>query len=97
LLEACHIVDWSLDKINRLNPTNGLCLNPFFHKSYDKNLVSITPDYSIVISERLLCETINEDFKLYLKNLNGKSICKPDKFNPDKKLLDIHYQMFKKQ
>ncbi|MBQ9417737.1 MAG: HNH endonuclease, partial [Bacteroidales bacterium] len=36
LLEASHIVDWSKDIENRLNPSNGLCLNILFHRAYDE-------------------------------------------------------------
>ena len=53
LLEACHIVAWSDDKLNRTNPKNGLCMNSFFHKAYDKHLLGISPDMKIVISEKL--------------------------------------------
>ncbi len=35
LLEACHISNWSKDKENRMNPKNGLCMNPLFHRAYD--------------------------------------------------------------
>lgn len=59
MLEACHIADWSADIKNRLNPTNGICLNSLFHKAYDKNYLGITPDYKIVISDRLFEETQN--------------------------------------
>ena len=45
LVEACHISDWKNDVKNRTNPQNGICLNPFFHRAYDKYYISITPDY----------------------------------------------------
>lgn len=97
LLEACHIVAWTKDKKNRTNPQNGLCLNPFFHKAYDKHLLGITPDMKIVISEELLSRTTEESFLSYLKALNGKSILLPDRFPPLQELLAIHYNEFIKR
>lgn len=96
LLEACHIVDWSKDTANRTNPKNGLCLNPFFHKAYDKNLMAITPNLEIVVSDELIQNTTEELFQEYLQRINGHIISLPDKFLPDRDLLDIHYQQYKK-
>ncbi len=97
LLEACHIVDWSQDAQNRTNPKNGLCMNPFFHKAYDNNLLGITPDLKIVVSEELQCHSKIESFSNYLKILNGRSILLPDHFFPQKELLAIHYNQFLKR
>lgn len=94
LLEACHIVDWSDDVSNRMNPKNGLCMNPFFHKAYDRYMLSITPDFKIEISRRLLDGVMQDSFLEYLKNINGKKIMLPDKFLPQKELLEINYHKF---
>lgn len=97
LLDACHIVDWSKDSLNRTNPRNGLCLNSFFHQAYDKHFVGITPDLKIVISDVLIHSTDNEKFKQYLVGLNNTKITQPDKFYPQKELLEIHYNYFRNQ
>ena len=94
LVEACHIVDWSENEQNRTNPRNGLCLNPFFHKAYDKLLISITPDFDIVIPDSLIESVDSIDTKTYLSQLNGTKINLPDKFLPQKDFLDIHHQKF---
>lgn len=94
LLEACHIVDWSQDERNRVNPKNGLCMNSFFHKAYDKHLLGITPDMRIVVSEKLLQGSTEISFFNYLKTIDGKKILLPDKFLPQKELLEIHYNKF---
>ncbi|WP_158611091.1 HNH endonuclease signature motif containing protein [Prevotella sp. OH937_COT-195] len=72
LLEACHIVEWSKDILNRTNPKNGLCMNTFFHKAYDRYLLAITPDLSIIISDELFKSATETTFFKYLKELNGK-------------------------
>src|SRR3989338_7210594 len=51
LLIASHIFPWSKDEKNRLNPENGLCLNSFHDKAFDKGLITIDADYKIKISK----------------------------------------------
>ena len=94
LLEACHIVDWSEDKNNRSNPENGLCLNSLFHKTYDKYLIAITPDYHIVISDEMIEKTEDKSFKDYLLGLQNKKLILPNRFYPKPEFLDYHYQKF---
>jgi len=93
LLEACHIIGWANDEANRTNPSNGLCMNALFHKAYDKDLIGITPDYSLCISERLMEHTDGE-LQTYFSALQGKTILLPNRFMPDCELLDLHYQRF---
>lgn len=94
LLEACHIVDWADDENNRTNPRNGLCLNPFFHKAYDKLLISITPDYEVVVSDKLLQSIDCQASMSYLEQLNGTKIHLPDKFFPKREFLEIHHNKY---
>ena len=94
LVEACHIVDWAEDEANRTNPRNGLCLNPFFHKAYDKLLISITPDFEVVVSDNLLHCLDNQVTLMYLSQLNGTRIHLPDKFLPQPELLEIHHNKY---
>lgn len=94
LLEACHISSWSDDKNNRTNPKNGLCMNPLFHRAYDKLLIAVTPDFKIAISEQMIDETKDEPFRNYLLKIHGRDIIMPEKFTPDKKLLENHYERY---
>ena len=96
LLEACHILEWSRDIANRTNPKNGLCMNPFFHRAYDKLFLSISPDLNVVVSDRLLNCVGDSGFRYYLNSINGKKIITPDKFFPNKDFLELHYVRFKK-
>lgn len=95
LLEACHIVDWADDVVNRTNPKNGLCMNPFFHKAYDQFFIAISPDLVLNISDELLQNTDDDKFEGYLRSINGKRIALPDKFFPDKEFLQLHHEKFK--
>lgn len=96
LLEACHISSWKDDIQNRTNPKNGLCMTVTFHRAYDKYLMAITPDYSIIVSNQLIDETKDEDFRTYLLGLHGRKIHMPDKFLPAKEFLAIHYDEYKR-
>lgn len=95
LLEACHISSWQKDVKNRTNPRNGLCMNPLFHKAYDKFLFSITPDYVIDISQAMIRDVKEEHFKRYLTALNNTKIGLPEKFLPDRDLLATHHEHYK--
>lgn len=94
LLEACHITSWAEDESNRTNPQNGLCLNVLFHKAYDKQLLAITPDYEIKISSKFIDSTGDEHLKKYLAELDGQRITLPDRFLPNRELLELHYNGF---
>ena len=95
LLEACHISSWRDDVKNRTNPKNGLCMNPLFHKAFDRYLFTVTPDYKIEISEQMIDGTDDNSFRDYLLSIKGKDIIMPEKFYPDKNLLAIHYEQYR--
>jgi putative restriction endonuclease len=96
-LVASHIIPWSKDEKNRLNPNNGLCLNSIHDKAFDKGYITITPEYKIKVSNFF------KDFKeekaveeLFLRYENH-SIILPDKFSPAKEFLEYHNKnIFKK-
>lgn len=94
LLDACHVLDWATNKENRTNPQNGLCLNVFFHRAYDKFLFAITPDYEIVISDKMIDNTEDERMRTSLIELKGKQITLPDRFLPKKEFLEEHYSSY---
>ncbi len=50
LLLASHIIPWSKNENERLNPENGICLSALYDKAFDKGLIGINLDYQIVLS-----------------------------------------------
>lgn len=44
LLVASHIIPWSEDIQNRMNPRNGLCLNALHDKAFDDGYMSISDE-----------------------------------------------------
>ena len=97
LVEACHITEWDDDENKIVNPRNGLCLNYFMHKAYDRKLMSVSPDYKIHISERMKMSAMREDFRTYLTSIDNRHILLPDRFSPSREMLSIHYEEFKKR
>lgn len=96
-LVASHIIPWSKNTEQRLNPRNGLCLNSIHDKAFDRGFITITPEFNIRVSgvfgdfEK---EKAVQDF--FMKYENQK-INLPDKFLPTKEFLDYHYHnIFKK-
>ncbi|MBS4001347.1 MAG: HNH endonuclease [Desulfobulbaceae bacterium] len=96
-LVASHIIPWSRDKENRLNPRNGLCLNNLHDRAFDRGYITIKPDYSVRISNAFNLFENDNSVKDFFKKYENQRIHLPDKFLPSKEFLDYHYQnIFKK-
>jgi hypothetical protein len=89
LLIASHIVPWSKDKMNRLNPSNGLCLSALHDRAFDKGFITLTDDFMIKVSD-ILKQRDDPFIRDVLLPLQGKLIDLPDKFVPDLTLLARH-------
>ena len=97
LIQASHIVGWSKDEENRTNPQNGLCLNILFHKAYDENLLGISPDYEIFISEKIFGERLKDVGQGtidYIRSFDHQRLILPRRFYPDKDMLAAHFEKF---
>ncbi|MFY9151163.1 MAG: HNH endonuclease signature motif containing protein, partial [Prolixibacteraceae bacterium] len=53
LLIASHIIPWSQNEKERLNPENGICLSALYDRAYDKGLIGITEKYQIIVSAEI--------------------------------------------
>ncbi len=90
LLIASHIVPWSKDKSNRLNPENGLCLNSLHDKAFDTGLITVTTEYDIRISTQLLSGLDKTSINSFFKDYEGHKITLPERHHPDRDFLDYH-------
>jgi putative restriction endonuclease len=90
LLIASHIVPWSRDKKNRLNPRNGLCLNALHDRAFDKGFITINKEWRIIVSPYL------KRSKKFVKNLDfilsyeNQKIELPRRFIPQQLFLEQH-------
>ena len=89
-LIASHIVPWSEDKSNRLNPRNGLCLSVLYDKAFDLGLITISPDFNIKVSPILKEKATDLFSKDNLHSIEGKEIDLPEKFLPAQEFLEYH-------
>ncbi len=89
LLIASHIVPWSKDKTNRLNPSNGLCLSAIHDKAFDKGLIALSDDFRVLVSNELL-RSEDTFIKGVILPLNGRPIELPERFVPDVGLIARH-------
>ncbi len=89
LLVASHIVPWSRDKANRLNPRNGLCLSAIHDRAFDKGLITLSNDLKVLISEQLKRQ--NDPFiSEVLLPLEGHAIAAPERFAPKPEFVTWH-------
>jgi DNA-cytosine methyltransferase len=89
LLVASHIVPWKKDKLNRLNPRNGLCLSALHDKAFDNGFITLTNKLEIVVSETLHRRT-DAFLKQVLLPLEGKVITLPERFLPELDFIARH-------
>ena len=94
LLIASHIVPWSQDQANRLNPSNGLCLSALHDKAYDAGLITVLPDYTIRVSRALLKKPSDAFLTATLASYDGTKIRLPRRFRPTPELLEKHARRF---
>jgi putative restriction endonuclease len=91
LLVASHIIPWSVDAENRLNPRNGLCLNALHDRAFDCGLMWIEKGFTIRISDTLLAQKAGlSEVRDWLSSFDGQSLLLPRNFQPDSKLLRKH-------
>lgn len=90
LLIAGHIIPWSANKKERLNPQNGICFCSLHDKAFDRGLIGINDDYKVVISHDLNKMRNENYFSIYFGNFQNKPINLPEKFLPRIDFLQFH-------
>jgi putative restriction endonuclease len=97
LLIASHIIPWSKNTAERLNPRNGLCLNAIHDKAFDLGLITIDNQYKIKLSSKVKATNGNIAMTEFFEKYEGKSIFMPDKFIPTVTFLEYHQKNIFKQ
>ncbi len=94
LLDAAHIVG-DAEVLGEPHVTNGLSLCAIHHRAYDQNLVAVTPDYGVTVSQRLLEDEDGPMLDL-LKGFHGTTILLPQRRSerPDPTRLEKRYADF---
>lgn len=93
LLNASHIASWKSDMAHRHNPRNGLCLSATFDRAFDRYLMTVTPEFEILISRQLL-HSASEATRDYFTPYHGRPLRQATHLAPDRALLRRHNEQF---
>ena len=94
LVIASHIVPWSQDTKNRLNPQNGLCLSALHDRAYDQGLITVMPDFTVRVSKALKASKPDKYMAMSLVTIDGMAITLPERFRPAPEFLTFHATRF---
>jgi putative restriction endonuclease len=90
LLDASHIVPWTADAANRVNPRNGLCLNALLDRAFDRGLITVTPEYHVRVSGSLMRDDNRDPLQETILRYHGQRIHAPERFAPEQDFLRYH-------
>jgi len=99
LLVASHIVPWSVDAKQRMNPQNGLCLNALHDRAFDRGLMFVDEDMTVRFNKDALRGVAMSSDGAQVASLSwltcceGKPIRLPNRFYPDRALLQRHRKL----
>lgn len=94
LVIASHIVPWSQDSSNRLNPRNGLCLSALHDRAFDQGLLTVMPDLTVRVHASLTEIGKPSTLLTSLIAFDRQSIRLPERFAPDPQFLAWHARTF---
>lgn len=94
LVIASHIVPWSTDTKNRLNPQNGLCLSALHDRAYDQGLITVLPDFTVRVSPQLRAKPSDSYISESLLRFDRQPIRSPERFGPTPAFLEWHARRF---
>lgn len=98
LLFASHIIPWSKNEDERLNPENGICLSALYDKAFDKGLIGLNEKYEILISSHLKKKQQNDYYDRYFLHLDKLKLVMPQRYMPKKEFLQYHLdEIFEKR
>jgi len=90
LLFASHIIPWSQNEEERLNPENGICLSALYDRAFDKGLIGINENYELLLSADLKKKNKQDYYSIYFAPLEKTKIIMPKRYFPNKEFLQYH-------
>ena len=90
LLNASHIIPWSADTANRVNPRNGLCLNTLLDRAFDRGLITVTPEYEVRVCTKLKNIVDKDALDGAVLRYHGQKLYTPERFPPEVNFLRYH-------
>lgn len=86
-LVASHIVPWSIDSRNRLNPKNGILLCRIHDAAFEVGVVRIAEDLSIEVVENRTT-ILGKDLRAALKKTRKRIVCSKVGLRPARLFLE---------
>jgi putative restriction endonuclease len=90
LLVASHIKPWAKDLKQAANPENGLCLNGLHDKAFDRGLLTLSDDFKVILSDKILKSDKDKNVINYFLPYHKKGIIRPKRFMPHQDFLEYH-------
>ena len=90
LLFASHIVPWSKNEKERLNPENGICLSALYDRAFDRGYIGFTNDYKVLLSSSIKEKSTTEYYDKYFAPIENTTLINPIKYSPSKLFLEYH-------
>ncbi len=90
LLIASHIIPWSENKVERLNPENGICLSALYDKAFDKGLIAFDNEGVVLFSNSLESNVGKEYYTRYFLPIKSIQLSEPNKYRPNPQFLEWH-------
>jgi len=97
LLFASHILPWSKNEEERLNPENGICLSALYDRAFDKGYITFDKNHRVLISSDLKKKEKFSYYQTTFASIENKTLNTPLKYTPKKEFLEYHRDIiFKK-
>lgn len=90
LLIASHIIPWSINSDRRADPRNGIVLNAFHDRAFDRGLITFDESWRLVITNKLKVGEISQFQRESLLNYEGRQLRPPIRFSPDPDAMAYH-------
>lgn len=92
LIVASHIKPWaqSNEKTERTNPCNGLALNPFHDKAFDRGFITLDNRFRVIISSQIKDISMDNRTRQWFMSYDHQEIHLPDKYLPGKRFIEYH-------
>jgi HNH endonuclease len=90
LLNASHIIPWSVEPSRRADPRNGIALNALYDRAFDRGLITFDENLCVVVSDQLRADDPPLLQRQALLDIDGAPLREPHRFAPDADALAFH-------
>lgn len=90
LLVASHIVPWSVNEKERLNPENGICLSALYDRAFDQGCIGIDKNNRIILADKLRRYETEDFYAKHFLSIDNQPIRLPEEHLPNPVFLEWH-------